>query len=79
MLKDTYGVYEVTFNYQEGTKHYEFRKYVNSKQIKSLGGMYALYCEEDKIICFRRNEYMRDRAFAAMYNGSLKSCIHTDI
>ena len=65
MLKDKFGCYEVTFSYKEpdNDKTYEFRKYVNSSKIKSLGGMYAIYCEEDQKIIFRKSEYLRDRSY----------------
>ena len=38
MLKDSFGCYEVTFYYNEpaNKKNYEFRKYVNSKNIKKI-------------------------------------------
>lgn len=66
MLKDNFGAYEVTFTYQEpdNGKTYEMRKYVNSKKIKALGGMYAIYCEEDQQIIFRKSEYLRDRSYS---------------
>ena len=66
MLKDSFGCYEVTFIYKEPAngKTYEFRKYVNSSKIKSVGGMYAIYCEEDNFIIFRKSEYLRDRSYS---------------
>ena len=69
--KDSIGVYEVTFIYKEpsNNKTYEFRKYVNSKKIKSLGGMYAIYCEEDEKIIFRKSEYLRDRSYNKFVDG----------
>lgn len=71
MLKDSFGCYEVTFYYYESAnkKNYEFRKYVNSKKIKSLGGMYAIYCEEDNSIIFRKSEYLRDRSYSKFSEG----------
>ena len=71
MLNDNFGAYEVTFTYKEPTnnKHYEMRKYVNSKKIKSLGGMYAIYCEENNSIIFRRSEYLRDRSYSKFVDG----------
>ena len=91
MLKDSFGVYEVTFNYLEPTnnKHYEMRKYVNSKKIKALGGMYAIYCEEDQQLIFRKSEHLRDRSYGKFvdgkcndsidYSGFLSSKIEEDI
>ena len=74
MLKDKFGCYEVTFYYYESAnkKNYEFRKYVNSKNIKKLGGMYALYCEEDSCIIFRKSEYLRDRSYKKFSEGCCK-------
>ena len=72
MLKDSFGCYEVTFSYKEpdNGKTYEFRKYVNSSKIKSLGGMYALYCEEDHSTIFRKSEYLRDRSYKKFSDGN---------
>lgn len=72
--KDRFGVYETTFRYHEPSdnRNYEFRKYVNSKLVKSLGGMYALYCEETNAIIFRRSEYLRDRSYS---NFLLNKCV----
>ena len=77
MLKDSFGCYEVTFYYNEpaNKKNYEFRKYVNSKIIKKLGGMYALYCEEDSCIIFRKSEYLRDRSYKKFSEGLCKDSI----
>ena len=80
MLNDNFGAYEVTFNYLEPTnnKHYEMRKYVNSKKIKSLGGMYAIYCEEDNSIIFRRSEYLRDRSYSKLVDGTCEDARNAD-
>lgn len=69
-FKDEYGRYVLTFTYVEpdNGKTYEFRKYVNSKKIKELGGMYAIYCQDDKNIVFRRSEYLRDRSYSKFTN-----------
>lgn len=77
MLNDNFGAYEVTFTYAEpdNNKTYEFRKYVNSKNIKSLGGMYALYCEEDSCIIFRKSEYLRDRSYKKFSEGCCEDSI----
>ena len=77
MLKDKFGCYEVTFYYYEpaNKKNYEFRKYVNSKNIKNLGGMYALYCEEDSCIIFRKSEYLRDRSYKKFSEGLCEDSI----
>ena len=77
MQKDKFGCYEVTFYYNEpaNKKNYEFRKYVNSKNIKKLGGMYALYCEEDSCIIFRKSEYLRDRSYKKFSEGLCKDSI----
>ena len=71
MLKDNFGVYEVTLEYIEpsNNKLYEFRKYVNSTKIKMLGGMYAIYCEEDNSIIFRKSDYLRDKSFPKFVEG----------
>lgn len=76
--KDRFGTYEVTFSYLEPTnnKHYEMRKYINSKKIKTLGGMYAIYCEEDQNILFRKSEYLRDRSYSAFVEGRLSSNVY---
>ena len=72
MLKDSFGCYEVTFTYKEpdNGKTYEFRKYVNSGKIKALGGMWAIYCEDDNCIVFRRSEYLRDRSYKKFSEGN---------
>ena len=77
MLKDNFGCYEVTFYYYESAnkKHYEFRKYINSKNIKKLGGMYAIYCEEDSCIIFRKSEYLRDRSYKKFSDGCCEDSI----
>ena len=74
MLKDSFGYFEVTFTYKEpdNGKTYEFRKYVNSGKIKALGGMWAIYCEDDNCIVFRRSEYLRDRSYK---NFAESNCI----
>lgn len=74
MLKDSFGCYDVTFTYTEpdNNKTYEFRKYVNSSKIKSVGGMYAIYCEEDNSIIFRKSEYLRDRSYSKFVNKLCK-------
>ena len=71
MLKDSFGCYEVTFTYKEpdNNKTYEFRKYTNSGKIKYVGGMYAIYCEEDQQIVFRKSEYLRDRSYKKFSEG----------
>ena len=80
MYKDNFGAYEVTFDYVEPTnnKHYEMRKYVNSKKIKSLGGMYAIYCEEDNSIIFRKSEYLRDRSYSKFVDGKCEDARNAD-
>ena len=72
MLKDSFGCYEVNFIYKEPNngKTYELRKYVNSGKIKVLGGMWAIYCEEDQQIIFRRSEYLRDRSYKTFSEGN---------
>lgn len=77
MLKDNFGAYEVTFNYLEPTnnKHYEMRKYVNSIKVKVSGGMYAIYCEEDQKIVFRRSEYLRDRSYSKFVDGKCEDAV----
>ena len=72
MLKDSFGCYEVTFTYKEpdNGKTYEFRIYVNSGKIKYVGGMYAIYCEEDQQIVFRKSEYLRDRSYKKFSDGN---------
>lgn len=71
-FKDSFGNYEVTFTYKEpdNGKTYEFRKYVNSKKIKAIGGMYAIYCEEDLKIIFRKSEYLRDKSYKKFSEGN---------
>lgn len=71
MQNDDFGRYVVTFSYREpdNNKNYEFRKYVNSTKIKKFGGMYALYCEEDSKIIFRKNEYLRDKSYKKFSEG----------
>ena len=63
---DAFGGYYLNLRYTEpdNGKVYEFRKYVNSAKIKKLGGMYCIYCEEDKQAKWYRSEYLRDRAYA---------------
>ena len=80
MLNDNFGAYEVTFSYEEpsNNKHYELRKYVNSKKIKSLGGMYAIYCEEDNSIIFRKSEYLRDRSYSKFVDGKCEDTLNAD-
>ena len=77
MLKDAFGVYETTFTYVEpdNGKTYEFRKYVNSKRIKEMGGMYSLYCQEDNCIIFRRSEYLRDKSYKKFSGGCCEDSI----
>lgn len=71
MLKDSFGAYETTFYYKEPAngKSYEFRKYVNSGKIKALGGMWAIYCEDDNCIVFRKSEYLRDKSYKKFSDG----------
>lgn len=80
MQKDQFGVYEATFYYNEpcNKKNYEFRKYVNSKKIKSLGGMYAIYCEEDNKIIFRKSEYLRDKSYKKFTEDQCKDFIYVN-
>ena len=68
--KDDNGRYEITFTYIEPYNNhpYEFRKYVNSKHIKSLGGMYALYSIDTNRVKFYRSVYIRDRAYSKFVN-----------
>lgn len=75
--KDSIGVYETTFYYKEkeNGKSYEFRKYVNSKKIKDLGGMYAIFCEDDQKIIFRRTEYLRDKSYSKFSRGECEDSI----
>ena len=80
MLKDDFGAYDMTFRYVEpgNSKIYEMRKYVNSKKIKSLGGMYAIYCEEDNKIIFRKSEYLRDRSYGKFVDGKCEDAKNAD-
>lgn len=80
MLTDSFGVYETTFYYKEpaNSKSYEFRKYVNSKKIKALGGMYAIYCEEDNKIIFRKSEYLRDRSYKKFAEDQCEDFIYVN-
>ena len=80
MLNDNFGRYVVTFRYKEpdNNKNYEFRKYVNSTKIKKFGGMFALYCEEDNQIIFRRNEYLRDKSYKKFSEGRCDDFINVD-
>lgn len=66
MLKDDNGAFEITFVYEEPDNNqvYEMRKYVNSKKIKSLGGMFALYSQTTKRIKHYKSEYLRDKAYS---------------
>ena len=77
MLKDNFGTYEITLEYIEpsNNKLYEFRKYVNSTKIKMLGGMYAIYCEEDNSIIFRKSDYLRDKSFPKFVEGRCEDTI----
>ena len=70
---DQYGSYQITFVYTEPDdgKTYIFRKYTNNKKIKSLGGMYCLFCEDDGRIKFYRSEYLRDRAYSKFVRDGL--------
>jgi len=79
-FKDDFGNYEVTFTYKEpdNGKTYEFRKYVNSKKIKALGGMYAIYCEEDNKIIFRKSEYLRDRSYKKFSEDQCEDFIYVN-
>lgn len=56
MLKDNFGAYIVTFCYEEpsNNKHYEFKKYVNSKKIKQLG-VYMLLIVKKIILLYLEN------------------------
>ena len=78
MLKDNFGAYEITLEYIEpsNNKSYEFRKYVNSTKIKMLGGMYAIYCEEDNSIIFRKSDYLRDKSFPKFVEGRCEDTIN---
>ena len=80
MLKDTFGIYELVFTYKEPSngKSYELRKYVNSKKIKSLGGMYSIYCEEDNSIIFRKSEYLRDRSYKKFSEDQCEDFIYVN-
>ena len=65
-FRDVYGNYQITFEYVEpdNNKTYQFRKYIHSEKLKSLGGCWALCCVTDNQIKFYRNEYLRDRAYS---------------
>lgn len=80
MLKDNFGVYEVTFSYLEpsNNKNYEMRKYANSKKLKLFGGVYAIYCEEDDSIIFRKSEYLRDRSYPKFIQGKCTDALYCD-
>ena len=80
MPKDVFGVYETTFTYVEpdNGKTYELRKYVNSGKIKNLGGMYAIFCQEDNCIVFRRSEYLRDKSYKRFSEGNCLDAIDCD-
>lgn len=62
MYKDEYGAFVLEAEIEEGGKFFQWRKYVNSPQIKGLGGMYAIWCENDHIK-FYRSSYLRDKAY----------------
>ena len=65
-FRDVYGNYQITFEYVEpdNNKTYQFRKYIHSEKLKSLGGCWALCCVTDNQIKFYRSEYLRDRAYS---------------
>lgn len=44
--------------YEEDNVTIWYRQYVNSPKIKSLGGIYVLWCEETNNYVFARNDYM---------------------
>ena len=62
LYSDIYGYFEIEVEVELNGKFYQWRKYINSSKIKSLGGMYANWCEDERIK-FYRNAYIRDRAF----------------
>lgn len=60
--RDEYGYYILqSVNEFEG-RTIQWRKYENSRQLKNLGGMYCIYCEETNQYKFYRNDYMRAHA-----------------
>ena len=61
--RDQYGKFEIQAEQEFNNKLYQWRKYDNNPNIKSLGGQYANYCEQTSKIKFYRNEYIRDKAF----------------
>lgn len=64
--KDKYGVYIITFVYTEPDdgKTYVFKTYQPNEKVKSLGGRFCTFCEDDGRIKFYRSEYLRDRGYS---------------
>ena len=64
-----YGFYE----YQ--TYHNPYTDREEKVKVKVLGGMWAIYCEEDQQIIFRKSEYLRDRSYNKFSDGLCEDSI----
>ena len=62
MYLDAYGSFEIEVEQEFNGKLFQWRKYINSPRIKTMGGIYANWCEDGRIK-FYKNAYIRDRAF----------------
>jgi len=71
--RDANGGYRITFVYTEPDdgKSYVFKTYINSAKIKSLGGRFSIFCEDDGREKFYRSEYLRDRAYSKFVRDGL--------
>lgn len=52
---------------EENGHFFQWRKYVNAKFVKNLGGIYANWCDNGNIK-FYKNAYLRDRAYPKFVN-----------
>lgn len=57
--------YQIEAEVIEDGKRYQYRKYTNSREIKQLGGMYAIWCEDGRIK-FCRNDMIRGKVYLKM-------------
>lgn len=53
--------YQIEGEIEENGKIYQYRKYVNSPEVKSLGGCYAIWCSDGRIK-FCKNWMIRDKS-----------------
>lgn len=72
---DSNGRYIITFTYVEpdDNKCYIFKTYINSAKIKSLGGRFSIFCEDDGREKFYKSEYLRDRAYSKFVRDGLNN------